>query len=255
MFTAGVDVGARNVKVAILREGKVAGRALQLTGIEPAKAVEEALARALEAAKAKRPDLKAIGATGAGRKGVAFKTLDVPEAGAAARGSLFLVPGARTVIEVGAEEGRGIRCDEKGKVVESVANGRCAAGAGSFIESMARALEVPLSEMGALSLRSTRTVPLDSQCAVFAESEVVSLIHAQTPREDIARAVHDAIAGRVVSMVRKIGLAPRIVLVGGVAGNPGFVDSIRRSAGAEVAVPEDPIYAGAIGAALAALPG
>jgi benzoyl-CoA reductase subunit D len=93
---------------------------------------------------------------------------------------------------------------------------------------MARALEVKLEEMGPLSLQATKAVPMNAQCAVFAESELVTLIHAKTPKPDMARAIHDAIADRIASMVRRVGIEKDIVLVGGVAHNVGFVDSLNR---------------------------
>jgi benzoyl-CoA reductase subunit D len=117
---------------------------------------------------------------------------------------------------------------------------------------MARALQVSLEELGPLSLKSRQAVPMNAQCAVFAESEVVTLIHAKTPREDIARAVLDAIASRIVSMARKVGFEKDIALIGGVARNPGFVEAMKRGLETDVYVPEDPEYVGALGAALAA---
>ena len=103
-----------------------------------------------------------------------------------------------------------------------------------------------------MSLRSTQSVPMNAQCTVFAESEVVSLLHAKTPKEDIARAVHDAIASRISSMVRRVGIEPEVALVGGVAHNVGFTDSLKRDLGMELLIPPDPEFVGAIGAALVA---
>ena len=163
-----------------------------------------------------------------------------------------LYPDARTVIDVGAEEGRAIRCNPEGKVLDFALNEKCAAGAGAFTEAMSRALEVNIEEFGSMSLQSENAVPMNAQCAVFAESEVVSLIHQRTPKADIARAVHDAIASRITSMVRKIGFEPDVVLIGGVANNPGFLDSMRRDLETEIMVPDNPEFVGALGAALAA---
>ena len=168
------------------------------------------------------------------------------------RGTIKRYPNARTVIDVGAEEGRAIRCNEQGKVLDFALNEKCAAGAGAFTEAMSRALEVETERLGAMSLESSNAVPMNAQCAVFAESEVVSLLHAKTPKEDIARAVHDAIASRIVSLARKVGFEPEVVLIGGVAHNIGFVDSLQRALECEVIVPDDPDYIGAYGAALAA---
>ena len=145
-----------------------------------------------------------------------------------------------------------LRCDERGRVIDFAYNEKCAAGAGTFAEGMARALGVSLEELGPLSLTSRQAVQMNAQCAVFAESEVVTLIHAKTPREDIARAVLDAVASRIISMVRKVGFERDLVLIGGVALNPGFVAAMKRGLEADVYVPEDPEYIGALGAALAA---
>jgi benzoyl-CoA reductase subunit D len=109
-----------------------------------------------------------------------------------------------------------------------------------------------LEEFGKLSLQSNVSIPMNAQCAVFAESEVVSLVHAKTPKQDISRAVHDAIASRIVSMIRRVGIEEEIVLIGGLSHNPGFVDALNRGLESTVHVPSDPEYVGALGAALIA---
>ena len=252
MTVAGIDVGAKNVKVVLLNNGDVLARGSEPAGMDTHAALEKVFSATLESANLKREDLTRIVATGAGRKDVPFADNTVTEVSAAARAAINLVPACRSVIDVGAEEGRATRCDENGKVVDFEINEKCAAGAGTFTEAMARALEVSLEELGKISLQSQEAVPMNAQCAVFAESEVVSLIHQRTPKADIARAVHDAIASRIISMVRKIGFEPEVVLVGGVAYNPGFLDSMRRGLETEITVPDYPEYVGALGAALAA---
>jgi benzoyl-CoA reductase subunit D len=148
-----------------------------------------------------------------------------------------------------------MKISPEGKVLDFAINERCAAGTGTFVDTMARALEVPVEEMAKLSIQSTRSIPMNAQCAVFGESEVVSLIHQKTPKHDIARAVHDAIAGRIGSVARIVGLEDDIVMVGGVAKNTGFVESLKLALSAEVKVPKDPEYIGALGAAAAAVAG
>ena len=134
-------------------------------------------------------------------------------------------------------------------------NEKCAAGAGAFIEAMSRALEVDINMMGELSQKSTKKIPMNAQCTIFAESEVVSLIHQKTAKEDIIRAVHDAIADRNTSMVRQIGIEKEVALIGGVAKNLGFVDSMNRNLGFDLLVPNDPVspeFVTALGAAVVA---
>jgi len=253
MITAGIDMGAKTTKAVILQDGKVLGRGLAMTGFEQKEAAEQAFSKALEQAGLAQNEIGRVFATGVGRQSAPFATNNVTEIAAAAKGSLFLNPKLRTVIDVGAEEGRAIKCTEAGKVADFAVNEKCAAGAGSFVEAMSRALELPLDSMGEMSLRSQKAVPMNAQCTVFAESEVVSLVHAKTPKEDIVRALHDAIANRIVSMARRVGVQEAVGLIGGVALNVGFIDALRRCLEVEsVWVPQEPEYVGAIGAAVAA---
>jgi benzoyl-CoA reductase subunit D len=252
MNVAGIDCGAKNVKALILQDGKILSRGSALSGFDQKGAAQEALDLALKEAGLAQNDLTHIMATGTGKEEAEFAQSTITEVSANARAANVLFPSARTVIDVGAEEGRAIRVNEKGKVVDFAINEKCAAGAGTFTETMARALEIDVKEMGALSLKSQKSVPMNAQCAVFAESEVVSLIHAKHSKMDIARAVHDAIADRIASMARKIGIQKDIVLVGGVSRNIGFVDSLKRDLEEDIFIPDDPEYSCAYGAALLA---
>jgi benzoyl-CoA reductase subunit D len=172
--------------------------------------------------------------------------------GADAQAGVYLFPKARTIIDVGAEEARAVKCDEKGIMMDFVVNERCAAGAGAFIEAMARALEVKLEDMGPLSLNAERASSINASCVIFGESDVVTLIHRQESKPEIARAIFDAMADRVSSMVYRLGVNPDVVLLGGVARDVGFVASLKRKLGIDVLIPEYPEYAGALGAALVA---
>lgn len=252
MITVGIDMGAKNVKVIVLEDGKVKAKKLVVAGIDTKAAADKALAEALKAAGITQADVKHITATGAGQEDAKFANDKMSDVSSAAKGAIKLYPEARTVIDIGAEEGRGIRISEEGKVLDFAVNEKCAAGAGAFTEAMARALEVKQEELGPLSLKSTKEVAMNAQCAVFAESEVVTLVHAKTTKEDIARAVHDAIADRIISMVRKVGFQEKVALVGGVARNVGFVDSMKRELKTELLIPEDPEFVSALGAAIEA---
>jgi benzoyl-CoA reductase subunit D len=226
-----------------------------LSGFDQEVSAEQALKAALDKAKIKREEIKHITATGAGMEAISFATDNVTTITADGRGTNFIFPSARTVIDIGAEEGLVIKFDEQGKVKDFGINEKCAAGAGAFIEAMSRALEVDINTMGELSLKSSKQIPMNAQCTIFAESEVVSLIHQKTSKEDIIRAVHDAIADRNTSMLRQIGIEKEVALIGGVARNIGFVDSMNRNIGFDLLVPNEPIspeYVTALGAALVA---
>ena len=252
MNVVGIDCGAKYVKALVLEDDKIKAKSSVLSGFDQKAAAQEALDKALNEAGLKKEEVVHITATGTGKEEVTFAKSTITEVGADAKAVNFLYPSVRTVIDVGAEEGRAIKVNKAGKVIDFAINDKCAAGAGSFTETMARALEVKLEEMGALSLKSLKSVPMNAQCVVFAESEVVSLIHAKHAKEDIIRAVHDAIADRIASMTRRIGIEKDVALVGGLARNIGFVDSLKRDLKQELLIPEDPEYSCALGAAFAA---
>jgi len=252
MITAGIDIGAKNVKVVLVKDGEMVAKSMVPAGIDTKSANEEAMQAALSAASLNKDDVEKFFATGTGRKDCPFTKNEVTEVGAAAKGARAVLGTCRTVIDVGAEEGRSMRLDENGKVVDFAFNEKCAAGAGAFAEAMARALETTVEKLGPMALESNTAVPMNAQCAVFAESEVVTLIHAKTPRQDIARAVLDAIASRITSMVRKVGFEKDVAVIGGVALNPGFIEAMKRGLEMDVYVPDDPEYIGALGAALTA---
>lgn len=252
MITAGVDMGAQAVKVVILSDGKVLAHSWTYTGFEPLEAAQKALDEAIKEAGISREDVNRIVSTGAGRKAVTFADNNITEVTADAKGTIWLQPSVRTIVDIGAEEARGISCDSAGKVLDFAKNDKCAAGSGAFVESMARALEINVPDMIELSLKSTQDAPINATCAVFAESEVVSLIHSKIEKADIAHAVHDAIASRVSSMVRRIPIENDVALIGGVANNAAIVDVMKKHLGVDIVVPENPQFVSALGAALSA---
>lgn len=254
MITAGIDVGSKTIKIVVLKDASVAAKAIGTAGFEQTALAGELLAEALAQAGAARSEVRHVTATGAGRDAVDFADSRVTDLSAAARGADFLFPGVLTVVEVGAEESRGIKTDGRGRVIDAAVNEKCAAGSGSFTESMARALGgMTLREFAEKSLESTVKVSMNAHCTVFAESEVVSLVHSGTDKRDIARAVLDAIATRVASLARRVKVEGEMVLVGGVARNPGFVRCLKENLEVDVIrIPDDPEFVDALGAALIA---
>jgi len=252
MITVGMDLGTQRVQVVIVKDGCVVARAMASSGFDPTKAAEQAVDEALKIACLNLSEVNHFAATGSAIDMAPYAHSKVSMMSADAKAGVYLVPKARTIIDIGAEEARGVKCDEKGVMADFVVNERCAAGAGAFIEAMARALEVKMEDMGPLALKAERASPINASCVIFGESDVVSLIHRQESKPEIARAVYDAMADRVSSMIHRLGINPEVVVVGGVAKDPGFVASLNRKLGITVTIPEYPEYAGALGAALIA---
>lgn len=252
MITIGMDLGTQSVKVVVLKDSTILSRKKAFSGFDPTETAEQAIDEALKQANTKKSDVAYFVATGSGMDMAPYANSTVSMMGADAKAAIYVFPKARTIIDVGAEEARAVKCDEKGIMVDFVVNERCAAGAGAFIEAMARALEVKLEEMGPLSLQAERSSPINASCVIFGESDVVSLIHRQESKPEIARAVFDAMADRISSMIHRLGVNPEVVLVGGVAKDTGFIASLKRKLGVNILIPEFPEYIGALGAALVA---
>ena len=244
MIAAGIDCGAKNTKTVIMKDGDIVGKGTVLTGFDQEAAINDSVDAALKNAGISKDQVDKWGGTGSGKASIK-DCEEVNDIKAMAKGGTYFFPKARTVADVGAEEGRAVKADENGNVVDFAINEKCAAGAGAFVEAMARALEVSIEDMGPLCLQSDKTIPMNAQCTVF------GLIHAKTSKQDISRAIHDAIASRVVSMIRRVGVNEDIVLMGGVGYNPGFKDAMLRELGVpEVFIPEQPEFGMAVGAAV-----
>jgi benzoyl-CoA reductase subunit D len=247
-----MDLGTLKVKVVILKDNMVVGRGQAFSGFDPTEAAKAATNAALKQANLQLKDVASFVATGSSMELAPYTKNTVSMMGADAKAATSYFPKARTIIDVGAEEARAIKCDERGIMVDFIVNERCAAGAGAFIEAMARALEVKLEEMGPLSLNAERASQINASCVIFGESDVVSLIHRQEPKAEIARAIFDAMADRISSMIHRLGVNPEVVLVGGVAKDAGFVSSLNRKLNVKVLISEYPDFIGALGAALTA---
>jgi benzoyl-CoA reductase subunit D len=255
MIVAGIDIGGKNVYVVIMKDDKILIKVRTPAGIKKDQSAEDAFKVALKNTRLTREDIKYIVSTGSGSKRANFADGAISTAAADTRGAIKLIPTARTIIDVGAEESRAIQASPNGKVLDYAVNEKCAAGTGMFVDTMARALDISVEEMAQISLKSKVSISMNAQCAVFGESEVVSLIHANTPKQDIAHAVHDAIARRIGSIARIVGLEKDVVMIGGVANNVGLVDTLKKYINMDILVPEEPEYISALGAALAAAEG
>lgn len=161
--------------------------------------------------------------------------------------------GIRLLIDVGGQDSKGIRIGENGRPTDFELNDKCSAGTGRFLEVMARVLEVSIDELGPLALRSDSPCTISSTCTVFAESEVVGRIGAGESPKDIAAGVHAAMASKISTLSKRVGVMTPIGVTGGVALNPAFRHYLSKQVGAELWMPDDPQLTGALGAALLSL--
>jgi predicted CoA-substrate-specific enzyme activase len=256
----GLDIGSRGSKGVLLNGDEVV-TVLLPTGLYMQETADELVTKLLQTSGLERSDIKSIVGTGYGR--ISLKYDDIPyrvvtEISCHAMGAHAIIPKTRTIIDIGGQDSKAIKVDTAtGKVVEFVMNDKCAAGTGRFLEKAAAILGIDLRDLGEVALKSKKPAQVSSQCAVFAESEVISL-RARGAREhldeisaDIAAGVHYSTARRVHNLLGRIGIEPDIVFTGGVSNNVGMWKVLEEEIGAKFTPAKlDLIFAGALGAAI-----
>jgi predicted CoA-substrate-specific enzyme activase len=248
---AGIDIGSTMTKAVITDgEGKVLGSIIGPTGAEHRHLALQVMGEALDKTGLVLEALDFIVATGYGRINVPFADKQITEITCHARGIRALFPTARTVIDIGGQDSKGIKLDAGGKVINFVMNDKCAAGTGRFLEVIADSLGIPLAEMGDLSLTAKEAVSISNTCTVFAEHEVTSRLAEGVGIPEIIAGLHAAIAGRVVNLVRTLGIQKDVAVTGGGAMNIGLIRAVENQVGFPVLVPAEPLLTGALGAAL-----
>jgi len=213
---------------------------------------KEAMEQALAKAGGCMADVKYVTTTGLGRYNVPFRDLQITDITCAARGAEFLFPNTACVLDVGGQSTRAIRLREGGKVKEFKSNDKCAAGSGGFLERAAHYLEMPLDQLGPLSMASEKPTMISSVCAVLAESEIINLVSEGQSVENIIRGIHNSLASRSKALLARVGLEDEVTFVGGVARQTGMVEALKSSIGRQVNVSDEPDMVAALGAALLA---
>ena len=253
-YAAGVDSGSTSTDVVIMdADRNILGQVILPTGMSAAESAKKALEEALEQASLSQEDLDVIVTTGYGRASVGLEGNSVTEITCHARGANYIFPQARTIIDIGGQDSKVIRVDEKGAVENFIMNDKCAAGTGRFLEMQARALSLSMEEMSTLGLSWKKEVHISNMCTVFAESEVVSLVAKNEAVSDIIHGLNESVAAKTVSLVSRGKGQPGYCMTGGVSRNAGVVQCLGQKLGEKVLVSDQSQLCGAIGAALIGL--
>jgi predicted CoA-substrate-specific enzyme activase len=255
MIGAGIDIGSTACKAVILQEDRIAGYAIGPATTNPAKNAKDIFLQALRHAGVREDAVNYVVGTGYGRALVPFANENVSELTCHGRGASFVNPNARTVLDIGGQDTKAIRIDAEGFLEDYAMNDKCAAGTGRFLEAMARTMGLGLGEMDRLSAKATRAAVITSMCSVFAESEVINLINDGVAAPEIILGLHRAMAGRVASLARRVGVEPDVMVTGGVAKSLSIHTALTEKTGAALwTFPGDldPQIIGALGAAVIA---
>jgi len=248
MISIGIDIGSVCAKAAAY-DGKNMYLFMQPTGWNLKKTGEELYRKILEISGGYETDVVGIVGTGYGRVSIPFATKKVTEITCHAKGAVYLNPTTRTIIDVGGQDSKAISIDDKGNVLDFIMNDKCAAGTGRFLQVMAHVLEVEVDELEHLAAQSAPR-DINSMCAVFAESEVISLLAAGATKESIASGILHSISNKIAHIANRIKIRDTVFFTGGVSKNEQIRAILGKKLKCTIYTHENAQFAGAIGAAL-----
>ena len=256
-YFVGIDIGSATTKVAVVDDEKILGHKVVPTGVHCEDTARDALDLLLMKLELKFDDIKWVTSTGYGRRLVKFADSNISEISANVKGALWYGEQSgidvRTIINLGGQDSKVIAIDELGVTKNFAMNDKCAAGTGRFLETMARILEINVTELGDISLEADVPIRINATCAVFAESEIISLIARKKLKSEIIAGAHFAIAKRLSRMAKRVGIVDQVFFDGGPALNKGLIKAMEDELATDVYVPPSvPQVTTAVGAALIA---
>jgi predicted CoA-substrate-specific enzyme activase len=251
MIVAGCDVGSLTAESVIMDNKTILGSEIIRVRPKPELSARDVMDKLLTRLGLSYEDINYCVSTGYGRETISFAHDNVSEISCHGRGAQFLIPGIRTVIDVGGQDCKVIRIDEDGLLVDFVMNDKCAAGTGRSLEIMGESLGVEISDLGPLSLESTDPVVITNQCSIFADMEIMHYMCEEKSITDIAAGINEAMARRIKMLVGRLGVKKEVGVTGGVSKNTGVVKYLEQMLETNfVEFPVDPQIIGALGAAI-----
>ncbi len=247
----GIDIGSRTAKGILFDGQSIIGSAICDTGIRPRRSGEKILGQLLETTGSKESDIQKIVGTGYGRVSLTMADKTITELSCHAKGAHFICPSVRTVIDIGGQDSKVIHVNKTGGMKDFSMNDKCAAGTGRFFEIAARALEMDLDAFCNIGPAVEKSCQINNMCAVFAETEIISLIAKEIPVEEIASGINQAFAKRIAGLAKRLGVSNDVLFVGGVAKNEALKKAVAHALDIEFyPFTTDPQLMGALGAAI-----
>ncbi len=249
----GIDIGSASSKGVAIGDHKPLASFECPSGGDFKLTAERIRKELLAQAGISADDISRTVATGYGSKLVTFANEVKPDIVCLAKGISSLLPSVRTVIDVGDLYTKVLRMDGNGSVHNFLLSGKCAGGSGRILQVMAKVLQVKVDEIGELSLKSKKRIEFNTGCAVFAESEAISRLSQEVPKEDLLAGIHRALAAQIDSLAERMGVEQDVAVVGGGARDVGLVQALKEVRGHDILVPPSPHMTTALGAAIIAL--
>jgi predicted CoA-substrate-specific enzyme activase len=253
MIVAGCDVGSLTTKVVLLNNTKIIAQKVRRSHFNPVESANEVMDETLKLAGLTLKDIEFCVGTGYGRERIPFVQKAVSEIACHAKGAHFSMPSIRTVIDIGGQDCKAIRINDKGNIEKFFTNDKCASGTGRFLEVMAKVIGLGLEELGSLSANSKDPVTLSAACTAWSQAEVILHLNIKRPKADIAAGVNHAMAARVALLAKAVGIEKDVCMTGGVAKNIGVVHAMEKQLSLPIRrLRIDPQLVGALGAAVLA---
>jgi len=254
MITLGLDVGSLTSKAVIQEDNQILATQVIRSKARPWESAREVYDQVLASANIGADQIDYSIGTGYGREKIPFVQEVVTEVSCHGRGLKWLVPSARTIIDIGGQDCKVIKLDKNGDIEKFSTNDKCASGTGRFLEVMGKILDLDLEQLGKKKTSSQNPVTLASACTVWAQADVIGHLNSRVPIEDIAAGVNNAMASRISVMVNNVGIERELCMTGGVAKNQGVVSALENLLGVKIKKLRrfDPQIIGALGAALLA---
>lgn len=247
MYSIGIDAGSTYTKGVMFDGQNIIKKITIQTGSSPkttSKEIYESLIENVDISKIK----KVVG-TGYGRVSMDFIDKKVTEITCHAKGIFFLNKNIRTILDIGGQDIKVINISENGSVESFLMNDKCAAGTGKFLEITSNKLDSDIYNIDNLA-KGAQPANISSMCTVFAESEIVSLLARDIPRDKIAAGIIKSISNKGVSLLNKAGIKGEIAFTGGLARLNELVKMLESDLNKKIFIPEDSQIVGALGAAI-----
>ena len=247
-YSIGIDIGSVCTKGALFDGDKLFTEIIP-TGWNLRESGENILKRLSGTSGISIEDKSLITATGYGRDSIPSASKKITEITCHAKGAHYFNPCVRTVIDVGGQDSKAIALGEKGQVLDFIMNDRCAAGTGRFLQVMSHVLGTEVDELEDLA-RGAEPAAINSMCAVFAESEVISLLARGVSTESIAAGILESIAGKIIHLTGRVNVEDHVIFTGGVSQNSVIRNALGTRIGRSISTHPQGQFAGAVGAAL-----
>ncbi len=254
MITAGIDVGLKNTKVVILKDGEIVAKSTATSGGAKRGSVAATLYDVcLKEAGISASDVEKVVSTGAGKYDVEAADSTITEPVADAHASRYLFAEGTSIVDLGANQIRVVTLGEGDKIEEVVLNQKCAGNIGMYLEFLARRLGLSIAELSAIGDEADGAVVNDG-CCVFSELDALGLLNRGYSVKQTAAAVLDAMSVRISSVLDdKIRPSKTTtVVIGGLTKNTAVMDRLEARTGIKFLKPADAEYGSALGSALIA---